>query len=48
MMKVKGKTGPVHVMNSHSFLTTALNKGGWSTSHPGSLDSGKEPPLPTE
>jgi hypothetical protein len=46
-MTIKGKTVPVHVMKAYR-RSTALNIREWSTSHPGSFDSGKQPPVPTE
>jgi hypothetical protein len=32
----------------HSFLTSALDGGGWSPSRPGRFILGKEPPVPVE
>jgi hypothetical protein len=53
--KGKGKTSPVLAMNMywgveiyvHEFLTSALDGGEWSASHPAALPSGKEHLLPT-
>jgi hypothetical protein len=56
-MKGKGKAVPLRSIEAHlgdrryssySFLTTALEGGEWSASHPGrALSPGKEPPVPT-